>query len=55
MLLRHAAEGDSAGGWTTWQIVPGSGCAGLNGVTGEGQIDRGDDGHHTYRLDLSFA
>jgi hypothetical protein len=54
-VLRHAAEGDSTGGWLTWQVLPGSGSGDLAGVTGEGQIDRDDGGHHTYWLDLLFG
>jgi hypothetical protein len=53
-VLRHAAEGDSTGGWMTWQVMQGSGEGELVGVHGEGQITRQDDGSHSYRLDLTI-
>ena len=54
-MLRHAAEGDAAGGWMTWQVMIGSGTDELTGVRGEGQIVRHEDGGHSYTLDLSFT
>jgi hypothetical protein len=54
-VLRHTAEGDAAGGWLTWQILPGSGTGELAGVLGEGQIDKDEAGHHTFWLDLGLG
>jgi hypothetical protein len=55
LVLRHAAEGDADGAWMTWQVVPGSGRGDLTGASGEGQIDRREDGSHTYWLELSLG
>jgi Protein of unknown function (DUF3224) len=52
-VLRHAAEGDAAGGWLTWTVLPGSGTGELAGLRGEGQITRHDDGSHSYWLELT--
>jgi Protein of unknown function (DUF3224) len=54
-VLRHAAEADATGAWMTWTVLPGSGTGELTGLRGEGQIDRHDDGSHTYWLELALG
>jgi len=54
LALRHAAEAGTSGSWLTWTVLPGSGTGGLAGAGGEGQIERHDDGTHTFWLDLAL-
>lgn len=55
-VLRHAASaGPDEAPWMTWHVVPGSGRGELAGVRGQGQIERHDDGSHTYWLELEFS
>ena len=54
-ILRHCAYGDASGGTGSWTILEGSGTDGLEGITGRADIDRHDDGSHTFTLDYSLA
>ncbi len=53
-VLRHAAGGRAGKPWMTWQIVEGTGSGDLTGITGEGQVEIGPDGGHTYTLDYKI-
>jgi Protein of unknown function (DUF3224) len=53
--LRHAADAGGGEPWMTWTVLDGSGTGELTGVRGEGQIDRADDGTHSYWLELTFG
>jgi len=55
LLLRHAAEAGAGVLWMTWTVIPDAGTGDLATATGEGQIERHDDGSHTFWLDLSFG
>ncbi len=41
--------------WGKWPVVPGSGTGELEGISGEGQIERHGDGSHSFILDVEFA
>ncbi|WP_233509971.1 DUF3224 domain-containing protein [Actinomadura craniellae] len=54
-VLRHQAADGPEGPWLTWVIVPTSGTGELAGIRGEGQIQVGPDGAHSFTLDYDLA
>lgn len=54
-VLRHQAQSTDEDSWLTWVIVPTSGTGELAGIRGEGSIDIGPDGTHSYTLDYELA
>jgi len=53
-VLQHNAGGQAGVPRMTWQIVESSGTGDLAGITGEGQIEIGPDGEHSYTLDYEI-
>lgn len=51
-VLKHDAVAAPEGGEASWDIVPGSGTGDLADVAGTGQIERHEDGSHTFTLTL---
>lgn len=41
--------------WAQWPISPGSGTGELAGIAGEGRIDIGDDGAHSFTLEYELG
>ena len=54
-VLQHAAVGSSTGGTMSVAVVPDSGTGELAGVSGELQIDRHEDGSHSYVFDYELG
>jgi hypothetical protein len=53
-VLQHNAGGSDGVSWMTWKIVETSGTGELAGIRGEGQIEIGPDGGHSYALDYQL-
>ena len=49
-VLHHSAGASG----TTWTVVLGSGTSELTGLSGSGQIERHEDGSHTFSLDYEL-
>jgi hypothetical protein len=45
---------DGGEAWARWPVVPGSGTGELAGISGEGRIEIGPDGAHTFTLDYEL-
>ena len=55
-VLQHAVVMTSAGGGSmTLTVVPDSGTGGLRHLIGTAQIDRHEDGSHTFSMDYELA
>jgi hypothetical protein len=53
-ILQHEAGGTGGVPWMTWKIVESSGTGELAGLRGEGQINIGPDGGHSYVIDYEL-
>lgn len=51
-VLKHDATATSGGQEASWVVVPGSGTGDLAGIEGTAQIERHEDGSHTFTLNL---
>lgn len=49
-VLKHDATATSDGQEASWDVVSGSGTGELSGIEGTGQIERHEDGSHTFTL-----
>ncbi len=54
-VLQHSAVATGGGGSMQVTVVPDSAAGGLVGLSGEMQIDRHDDGEHTYTFDYELT
>jgi hypothetical protein len=53
-VLQHSAGSENGIPWMKWLIVPTSGTGELTGLHGQGQIEAGPDGGHSYTLDYDL-
>lgn len=52
LVLKHDAVATDEGQTADWTVVPGSGTGDLADIAGTAQIERHDDGSHTFTLTL---
>jgi len=53
-VLEHLAGNGPEGAHARWTILSGSGAGGLTGIRGTAQIERHEDGSHTFTLDYNL-
>jgi len=54
-VLAHAAGVGPEGPHASWTILTGSGSGGLAGIAGSAQINRLEDGTHTFTMDYDLG